>query len=191
MANEHSERGQRDPDTQATARSLLALPGYCRITPSAPVTGLAPSRKGSKEGPQGDHVSFLHSDSWPGVRRERCARADGFASWRGQPSFSRDRDRRGSRAMGQRLPWGCRGWQRILGPGVDTGESAAAPRNRRRGKQACACGASTRWVCGAFIQTLGSLWFWRQRRCGQSESGDGNKLCKSPSGDGSDDSQYF
>lgn len=46
-------------------------------------------------------------------------------------------------------------------------------------------------MCGAFIQTLGSLWFWRQRRCDQSESGQGNKLCKSPSGDGSDDSQYL
>lgn len=61
-------------------------------------------------------------------------------------------------------------------------------RSCRGRKQGSACGESTRWVCGAFIQTLGSLWFGRQRRCDQSESRDGNKLCKSPSGDGSDDS---
>lgn len=39
-----------------------------------------------------------------------------------------------------------------------------------------------------FHSNFGESRFWRQRRCDQSESGDGNKLCKSPSGDGSDDS---
>lgn len=39
-----------------------------------------------------------------------------------------------------------------------------------------------------FHSNFGEPGFWRQRRCDQSESGDGNKLCKSPSGDGSDDS---
>ena len=66
-----------EASTPRGARSLLTLPGYCRITRSTPVMGLARSRKGSKEGPQGDQVSFLHSDRWPGARREHCARARG------------------------------------------------------------------------------------------------------------------
>lgn len=57
------------------------------------------------------------------------------------------------------------------------------------GSPAARVGACTRWrwVCEAFIQTLGSLGR-RQRRCDQSGPRAGNKLCKSPSGDGSDDS---
>lgn len=53
--------------------------------------------------------------------------------------------------------------------------------------QGCAC-KSPRGGCAALSFKLWESRFWRQRRCDQSESGDGNKLCKSPSGDGSDDS---
>lgn len=90
-------------------------------------------------------------------------------------------------------PWGGRGERRVWGPGVGTrrkwgGWSAATcarsrmPNARLRVQRVHVVGVRR------FHSNFGESRFWRQRRCDQSETGDGNKLCKSPSGDGSDDS---
>lgn len=82
-------------------------------------------------------------------------------------------------AAGENEEPGVREW--ALG-----GSGVAGARRLARGA-GCAC-KSPRGGCAALSFKLWESRFWRQRRCDQSESGDGNKLCKSPSGDGSDDS---
>lgn len=86
-----------------------------------------------------------------------------------------------------------RGERRIWGPGMGTRRKWGAWQSAEPAEQV---GANARLsvrslhVVGVrrFHSNFGESRVWRRRRCDQSESPEGNKLCKSPSGDGSHDS---
>lgn len=82
----------------------------------------------------------------------------------------------------------AKGERRIWDPGLGTRRKCGGWRIAGGGERKAARAERPRGGCVALSFKLWESWFRRQRRCDQSESGTGNKLCKSPSGDGSDDS---
>lgn len=158
----------------------------CRARASLGVRGAR-----EEKDPKGDLVTLLHPDSWLRGKLISCA---GLALHLGKdnlPSpgiaFPAGAAFRGSVPRGAA---GASGESGVREPALGGSGVAGARLPAKRAWLEARLPVRSFHAVGVrrFHSNFGESRFLRQRRCDQSESGDGNKLCKSPSGDGSDDS---